>query len=341
MTMNSTNSTSKTSCNDAEQFYSYTVEEYALIAICLLGILGNILSFVVFHKKCPKSGTNSLFKSLAVTDCLFLLLHVVYATVDMAVIKEEHLSSISPTRQRAAQIGHMLLREVSWTAQWISIWLTVLLSFTRFVAVCLPLYASTLWSHTKARVAVSTTMVLCCLLYLPYCFFHQFKPAVDHDQATNTTYEFTRLYSTHPDWYRKWYLQLALINILFTLMPFLLLIVFNACIITTMCRRGHTTAGAASHHSNQQDARDVTVVSLAIVLVFMVSYLPALTRVIILVFESEQYESQLYAHSCLYVAVYHGGVIGRYVNSSVNFIIYFLARKSFRAQLLEFCGTCC
>lgn len=112
------------------ELYSCVVHGVILGAVCLLGLLGNSLSFIVFWRDPVKSSTHFLLQTLAVVDSLLLLtalpLHSIPAYLIFAepLIYKSYVQSIYP-------FVAVFIYPLAMINQTLTIWTTVLIGLNR------------------------------------------------------------------------------------------------------------------------------------------------------------------------------------------------------------------
>ena len=204
-------------------------------SVCALGILGNVLSFILLHKYSPNSVASYLLKSLAVADNMFLIAASsvqIYPAMLMSVGQEHNLLPIYPYIQTYAwPLVHM--------AQMTSVWMTVLVAGNRYIAVCKPLHA--LYLCTKGRVKTQMwLMIFLVVVYnTPRFFEYKFIVINGTAEATNN--------SAEPETINIGLASLPLYNIIYEnvsyclfvfFLPLSVLIFFNAHLVNALKHAG-------------------------------------------------------------------------------------------------------
>ena len=128
-------------------FYRTVVDVYVVSALCVAGVVGNLLSMVVLRRDRDRpNATNWLLQALAVVDTVYLVASVLI----------QPLKTVNDVGDPAGGGGgggggaRALLRRVfpyvephAWalasTAQTATVWLVLLVTVDRYVAVCQPL----------------------------------------------------------------------------------------------------------------------------------------------------------------------------------------------------------
>ena len=150
-----------------------------------------------------------------------------------------------------------------------SIWLTVMLAIERYIAICRPFLASKVCTVKKARliiIAIYVISVIVCLpMFLTYRFETFFDPStngtviypVDRDFALSFGYRVIYPWVVH--------------GFLYSVLPFVLLIILNGCLIRAVRRSTRylrRTASSNSSGSAEKEEFQITVMLISIIVVF-------------------------------------------------------------------------
>jgi len=136
---------------------SYWLEGVLMTVVGIPGILGNIISIVVLTSTEMKNSFNLLLSCLAVTDILFNIL----AISDYAFFREFHWP-ISFNDELYAMIFPTILFPINNIIFIASIFLTIVIAYERYCAVCRPhaYRDSNIMESTRSRVARYVTPVI-------------------------------------------------------------------------------------------------------------------------------------------------------------------------------------
>ena len=216
--------------------------------VCVFGLVGNTLSFVVLHKGGCQNVGSFLLKALALADNLFLLAYVL-ASIDSLIYGHIFLDSMNIRRY---------VRPIYLIIHLCSIWMVVLVAGNRYVAVCHPLVASRLC--TKRNILFQIMIMTCaaCAFNIP-----RFVKPLE-------MYAYIYVYEG------------VFYNILLYAIPLVTLIFFNVHLIIDL-RVAHRKRETMTSHSNH-DQNNLTLVIVIIVVAFIVCQTPALINVILNIF---------------------------------------------------------
>eukprot|EP00918_Siedleckia_nematoides_P067432 GHVU01146825.1.p1 GENE.GHVU01146825.1~~GHVU01146825.1.p1 ORF type:complete len:340 (-),score=-4.58 GHVU01146825.1:281-1243(-) len=298
-----------------EHFYVYGL---TVGIICALGLAGNTLCFIVLQVDKKKCSATFLLKALAITDNLFLI-HILLIRTILYTL-EYGTDSAHPTFKQYLNITTYFW-PFSHIARHTSIWMTVLIAVNRYIAVCKPLRAATLCTMKKTRVQVIIMFLCVCIYNIPH-FLAESVYGNMADQFYAKGSYFSLLYNTIS------YMTFVLLG------PFLILLVSNTLIIRKLwTARKQRMEFRNQMTSDNKNERNLTVVIVMVVVVFCICNTPAcVLRFLVLFYDHLQFQS---CRWCMWF--YHSSQILVYLNSSVNFIIYFVFRKQFRKYLISLC----
>ncbi|XP_059168111.1 thyrotropin-releasing hormone receptor-like [Physella acuta] len=216
-----TNTTSKNTSDDEFQCNSTDITQamraatdafgtYAVPVICVLGILGDVTSLLVFictsfrYQPCSQ-----YLAALACVDTLFLMSPLLSSLM-------RYFPSIALTPGCCVLIVY-----TSYVCSFLSAWFVVLMMIERFIVVCYPFKASYMCNKKKSIAVISATSVLALILYC-HSFFTVETSIVNSPCHENKNYiEFLSIF-THVD------------SILVFFVPFSTIVFLNLKIIQTV-----------------------------------------------------------------------------------------------------------
>ena len=285
--------------------------------VCVIGLVGNTLSFVVLHKGGCHNVGSYLLKALALADNLFL---AVYMFVDIDELVDVYMVQMAQYHENVYallkwwEIKDNYLWPIIHTINVCSVWMVVLVAGNRYVAVCHPLVASRLC--TKRNILFQIIIMTCAAFAFNAPRFFGLGEIHLYIYLYEGVFYCTFVYA----------------------IPLVMLIFFNVHLIHDL-RMAQRERGTMTSHSNH-DQNNITLVMVIIVVVFIVCQTPAMINHILLIFYEPFYCS--IRGECTTFTKY-GLTSNLFVilNSSINVFIYCLFRRQFRQQLGESCRRLC
>lgn len=290
------------------------VDVFINLTLMLFGLVCNSLSCAVLWKDRKKSSTAVLLISLAFTDDLVLLSFTLQRTLyglcqaTSCPLVMQHVYQIVHT------VGTGMLGNVFRLQQ---TWITVLIGFNRYLAVCRPSLAKRLSNPRIVRWHILVVTVFCFIFVLPRFFENVIivKPdgTLDRqgtDFADDNTYAYV---------YR-----IVLYNLVVLVIPIPALLFFTVRMIQGLKESRKRVQKEATH-----PRENVTLALVLVIVVYMVCQIPIPVRRLlkeVLVDTSSRCPSTIY-----HLTQITG--INTSFNSSINFVLYVICGKGFRNRL--------
>ncbi len=308
--------------------YRIIMNVYILPWICAVGIVGNILSFaVLWRDRIMKRTTTFLLQVLALTDTLFLLVSLVFQTVETI----STLTGWSKWLQCHYRYIEQGIYAVGNTIQTFSVWLVLIVTTDRWIAICMPLRAPRYSTMSRMRKAVLATLILAILYNIPKYFEFElitYKYPTHHFHYSRTT-EFSRNY----------HYVLIYETILYFIFRFALpigaLIFFNIRLAQSI--RSSSKERAEMTNQKSADTVRATLTLVVIVTVFVICAAPDYAlRICRFLDRFFKEETNIDVKIIRYMQPVGNMFLA--INSSCNFIIYCLLGKRFRRIFCEMIG---
>ena len=292
-------------------------------ALCILGLVGNVVSFTVLWKDTSKAATSFLLRALAVADSLVLL-----AAIPLYVAPPVH--PYTGYLKGYYQL-YMQLLPFLWPSYLIpftgTIMLTILVSLNRYFAVCKPFRSAEMCSSNQAKRQVIYVALFALLYNIPRFFEYQ---RVEECTATNQSQKGFDI-SAFGD--NRVY-RIVYANVLYFLVmhggPLLCLSFLNFRLIQALKKRQQrrTSMGKGGYQ------QDITLVLVVVIFVFIFCQTPTFVDHILWTVVDESLRTCGNWHY-YYTAI---GDVLAILNSSVNFLIYIFTSRKFRLSLLATCS---
>lgn len=300
---------------DAYVAVGFWLNGVGMLLIGVMGIFGNIASMRVLSHKQMRSSANFILITLASSDLILIITSILLFGLPLIYPYNGHLKDyffiIAP-----------LLTKITFPlaniAQTISIYMTFLISFERYIAVCHPLKARSFCTHTRTKITILLIVLLAVIYNLTKFFETRLKEGFDEDYG-----KFYVVLASELRMNRQ-YIQIYIHWLYFIFMIFIPLAgitFFNLMILRQVRIVNRMRIKLTS--KEQQDIK-LTTMLFSVVIVFLIcNFLSVLTNVL---------ESFYNTHNDLLTKFSNFFVT---INSSVNFIIYVVLVKKFRQIFIK------
>lgn len=307
------------------------IDIYLVSILCVVGIVGNVLSIVVLGRdKTMRRTTAFLLQMVAVADALYLSTCLLIQTANTITLCTDWfagLQSIWP---------HMepFIWPLASMAQTCTVWLVVVLTADRYVAICKPLHSNHWMTTPRMRKVVLLVFILAIAYNIPRFFERIVERTILCDNQVH--YETNRTWLRNNRVYILTY-KTSLYFILRYFIPLSLLAFFNTNLIQAIRRSSELQRkGSRSTTKSYSQRNQHTRILVVIVLVFVLCGLPdCILRVWISIcafmdrpvtwYPLPIRDFNTFSNLCLTV------------NSCINFVIYCLLGGKFRHILICMC----
>lgn len=285
--------------------------------ISVFGIIGNVLSLWVLSRDPEGSITFTSLKALAVSDLLLLVCALLQQIVPM-------FCEIDQQTDHFCLWWAGYLRVYAWPvicmAQMASIWMTVLISAERFVAICAPLRAPRPGSKNKIKRII--VLIAACSVVFNVPRFFEFVPTVEPVPNQNLSRIVLGETKIRHDAVYRYFYNTALYCLVIYALPLLTLTYLNVRLVRALktARRNWRFL-----NTNQKREMKATKLPLVIVTVFFVCGTESLLGFIL-----DAVFLNFHRWLQVYTAVVNVLVI---LNSAINFLLMFFFGKKFRRML--------
>ncbi|XP_040583738.1 FMRFamide receptor-like [Lepeophtheirus salmonis] len=306
--MNTTNSSSNPSMEITNT--EFCLQGVLLNIVGLVGLIGNILSIHILTKPQMKNSINCLLVGLASSDFLLIVTSICMFGLASAAKIETTFSLFYILKIFPYIIPYIY--PIGMIAQTGSVYLTVCVSFERYIAVCWPLKASSLCTHGRAKLYVVSVVMLAFVYNIPRFF--------EISTIHNTTYNQTELVPTSlrtNPLYVKFYIAWMYVIFMY-IIPFVSLAILNFKIYRTV-RLANIERRALSN----QQKRDFGLATMLMIIV-IVFFLCNILALIVNILEVLGIEISELTHASNLMVTF---------NSSVNFFIYSIFGDKFQRVL--------
>lgn len=302
---------SNTTQNDSENFGTNKATDntlvvvYTFIGVC--GLFGNLLViYVILNSPKMKTVTNMYIFNLALSDLIFLwhIIFVIITTIVKHWVFGEAMCKI-----------YNVIASISMFS---SILTLTSLSVDRYITVCKPVISQKYRRPIRAVFVIIFIWVLSFLFSMAIILYSKRVPQ-----------KLDGKYSCQVDWPHVEFLPTYIIYtfIVGFAVPLCFIATFYTCVIIHMKRSG--PANRQRSTEQRRNHRKVTYLVLAIILVYIICWLPYWVFQITLVVFS------LYDTVVNNVAIFHVCTVLQFANSMVNPILYAFLSENFRNRFKE------
>ena len=307
------------------RLFRIAINVFVVGILCLVGFVGNALSVAVLRKdRDKKNTTNWLLQTLAVADTLYLC-----ASVFIQILNTIHSeTNWWPDLQSAFPYLEPYIWPFASIAQTITVWLVMLVTVDRYIAICLPLRTN-MRTLQRTKLAVAVVVILAMLYNVPR--FMEREIVTKFDSCTNSTFLITQKTTFREN--RVYFLVYKTIMyfIFRSIGPLLALIILNVRLVKALreVRKKHRDMTKSTKHRE-----NITLMLVVVVTVFILCEMPDLIARIVfayVVFDEANFD----INRLRYFNVVTNAMLT--LNSGINFLIYCLIGNKFRRILWEMC----
>jgi hypothetical protein len=299
------------------------IARYVVIPMCVVGLLSNlIIVFVLSRDKTMNVTTKFLMQQLALADCVF------YITCPFREIPFAKILGPQIRWQELQVFPHL----VSHIVESPVVWMAVVATHQRYMAISRPLSALTYNKMSRARVKIVVVWIGSIIINIPSFLHFWFQ----YQRNENLVY-----WWNIPDW-------CALIII--TWLPISLVVFFNIRIIDAVRKSNalHKQQQSSNNSKVISNDRRVTVTLIVLLIVFLACQLPSAAYQTFhkarrdQIFYNSSYISENTSDVCPLYAFGKSAASASLVvvNSFADYVTYFLMGKRFR-QILIRSLLCC
>lgn len=325
--------------------YIHNVHGWLSLAVCVFGILANILNVVVLSRKNMISPTNAILIGLAVADMLVMCFYLPYTLLEFVQQKDNDciLDDVPVAcRSYAAIVYTLVYSNATVVFHTVSTWLTVALAVWRWMAVTFPSQTRNVCSMRRAQIAIGSTYlataIACIPNYITFTVHEVIAKSRTYGQPV-VSYKVDFTVVSHFESIRKF--NFWMYSVLMKLVPCIALTVLSTALVRALCEaderrrrlkaRPNSQAGAASGNTpaeppsaNQRSSDRTTRMLLAVLLLFLITEFPAGILSLLSGILGDSFFERYYLRV--------GDILDilALINSSVNFILYCSMSRQFR-----------
>ena len=312
------------------QLYRFIMSVGVAGSLCVSGIVGNILTLLVFSKfstgtsdKRTRSSAPLLLSALAISDFSLLLSLFIVKSIPSFI----SFSKVSP-KFFVSYLFHFLMI-YGWNivdvTQCINTWITVLVTMHRFIVIVSPHKAAIHCTYRKARLHLFMSCILTILFEVP--IFFDYEIGTIRVSTSTTMYVAVHRSQVHNYWYQLIY-KTTLYYVIMYIIPWLVLAVMTVFLVKAVKQAQHFRSQMGNTMNQQDNTEDITTSLIAVVVTSLVCRPWEPVR---RVFVAINRGTRGCGHYYFYFEEFPS--LTAAVNSSANFILYCLFLKRFPQTL--------
>lgn len=316
-----------------------SVSKFVWIYVCpiilLVGVVGNCLTIAVMRRKRLRGGTVAIYLVLiAIADTCFLVVGIIPEWLEaMGIVTFKH---IHPATCKIEKF-------LGYTAGDTAIWLLVVFTLDRFVAVCFPLRKSEVCTTKRAKILGGSAFLLAILKNFHVFFTRGAEYKVGDDGESELKSNCGRPTPTAE--YFENFIRPWIVFTLVSAIPLILICAFNIGIVRTLlCMPKSTPAtspvrGGTSSSKTERKYSQTTLMCISVSILFLVTITPS----IVLVIGRPYWDTKERKGEPNYMYLTAKGINNAlvFMNHSLNFFLYCLTGRRFREQLFTMFASMC
>ena len=314
---------------------------YASLLVCLVGIALNFFNIIVLTRKHMLSSTNAILTALAISDFITMLVYIPTA-VKFYCILGTNLNQ-SPNCSPAGYdyfwtVYALFFVNFTVTMHSISIWLTVLLAFFRYIYICHNKTGKKLCTKRNTIIAIAITYAFSIFLCMPSYFVSKIIEINNSNQSNSSKRKIYNISKSDIDRQTNglifritFFIQAFCVK----LIPCILIIVLSSLLLRAIriANKNHKLLINNERKIHENDrSREHYRTNIMLVLVcfffFVTEFPQGVLALLSIIFESANF------HSNVYMRLGDVMDILALINNAVNFILYcrmsYIFRQTFK-----------
>ncbi|XP_003748414.1 FMRFamide receptor-like [Galendromus occidentalis] len=282
--------------------------------VCGIGTLLNAITFIVMTRRSMRTSSNMYLAANALCDGTYLACSL--------ILGFEHEVPETAAFDIFRRLIPIFVSLIDFS-QNCSVWLTVIYTTERYVAVCHPLQAKAICTVSRSLRTIAFCAILCTVLTFPRLFEYSFVETGDPPIVCLTDSDLYRNIT-----YQNVYFWLTVV--LNTMIPFALLAFFNVKLIRAVRESEKTRITLSQGRGDRSEAK-ATIMCIAVVVLFLVCQTPSACSLVLYRGKSDNLIKGL------------GNIFNFLVclNAAGNFLLYCLFSPKYRATLFSLWETGC
>ena len=314
------------------QLYRFMMSVGVTGSLCIFGIVGNILTLLVFRKfnkdssdKRRRSSAPLLLSALAISDFSLLFSLCIVKSIPSFI----SFTKIYPTFFVSYLFYFLMI--YGWNvvdiSQCVNTWITVLVTMHRFIAIVSPHKVAIHCTYRKASIHLMTRCIVIILFELP--IFLDYEIGTIRVSSSKTIYVSVHRKQAHNYWYQLLY-KTTIYYITMYIVPWFVLAIMTVYLVKAV-KQAQLFRSQMGNNMNQQDnTEDITTSLIAVVVTILVCRpWEPVRRILVAINRGPRGCGHYYFYFEEFPSLTAA------VNSSANFILYCLFLKRFPQTLRE------
>ena len=310
------------------EMYSFAINVVFIGVVCAIGLVFNVLTFMVFQREEHKSSTSFLLQSQAVIDFLLMVFSFILYCIPTLVSFTGHLKGYNSLHPYVL----VYVFPCAAMVHTVSVWTTALVGINRYIVVRSPYSVNHIHLRRKAYKQFAGVILAAVCYNIPRFFAAHVDWRMNADNSTLINYANSTAMGQH-HLYTTIY-EHILYNIFIFGIPVIILSVISVLLINIVRDMRRKEALRRNGRQGGRRSPNPTIMLLAVFFVFLACQLPAWTNQImwdVLPDSSRQ---------CGGFQFYYSQIANALVvlNSAINFFIYKLFNTNFQMAFVALCN---
>ena len=328
-------------CEEFRQYQVFRlwIDVFVVGPMCLAGLMGNTLAIIVMRIDNANKMVSFLLKALALADNAYLMSCLLLQT--LKAISE--CTNWIPSLKNTYPYAEPYIWPFASITQTTAVWVVVLVTADRYLAICKPFDKAKYLSSQKTRIVIFLIPLLATIYNIPRFFEHYTTEMPDYCLERNRI--LTRATTLRKNRHYVIFYKTGAFFIFRMIIPLLTLTILNCKLMSTLKIAKLDRAKLTNaNHNNLNRARSrkdsFTLILVSVVSVFILCQTPDfLLRLIVSVRRFQGTHSTLTSLPYSYANTFTNMLLT--LNSSINCVIYCVTGKRFRHILRRvLCGRC-
>lgn len=329
------------------------IHGYASFTVCFFGVIMNFFNIIVLTRKHMLTSTNTILTALAISDFVTMIVYMPTSLKLYCIL--EQISGDSTSCQSGGTgftfywaAYALFFLNMTVTMHSISIWLTVLLAFFRYMYICHNKIGKKLCTRRNTITAIIITYISCIILSIP-AYMVSAIAEMNLSNSDNETHKTVKMYNlvqaqidkdTNGLIFRITFISQAFC---IKLIPCLLLIVLSSLLIHSIqvANRNNRRLQALGRRARENEkSKEHARTNIMLVLVCVLFFITEFPQGILSILSFAMEQSKFYEN--VYVKLGDLMDILALTNNAINFVLYCLMSNIFRQTFQSiFCKAIC